>query len=58
MNGLILNASKTKAMIFGTSSYVNEFNGMGIDTFQFGGTTVPFVPTARSLGVVLDSKLN
>jgi len=42
-------------MIFGTVSSVNKFNGMGIRTFQSGDTTVPFVPTACNLGVVLDS---
>lgn len=54
-----VNVGKTKAMIFGTGPYVDKFNNeSGISALTVGDEQVSFVPSARSLGVVLDSKLD
>jgi len=58
LNHLQINVSKTKAMVFGTPVFVNRFAELDINCLHFGHSCVPFVSSARSLGVVLDSKLN
>lgn len=58
-NGLRLNMDKIKAMVFGTPVYANRFyDESGITSLIVGTGQVPFVRSARSLGVVLDSKLD
>jgi hypothetical protein len=55
---LTLNAGKTRAIIFGSNRFINDFYageprmiGLG------GGVSVPFSDAVTSLGVVLDSRL-
>ena len=53
-----IRSTKTKAMFFGTAYRVEQlkgFNSPGIDLG--GGSVVPFVDEAMSLGIVLDSSL-
>lgn len=57
-NGLQLNVSKTKAIIFGTSFFVNRLQSMGIGSVPLHNSEIPLVQSVRSLGVVLDSRLN
>ena len=57
-NGLSVNLSKTKAIVFGTAVLVNRFNDHGLQSLSVGGVDIPFVSSVRSLGIVLDSKLD
>ncbi len=57
-NGLKLNVSKTQAIIFGTPVYVNRLEGSGVTSVPFGDSEIEIVPSVRSLGVVLDAKMN
>ena len=57
-NELQLNMSKTKVIVFGTPNYVNRFNETGISTISVGDAAVSIVSSVRSLGVILDSKLD
>ena len=54
--GLKLNASKKKAMIFGSDRNINNLpNTLPCPTLD--GISIPFVDKATNLGVILDSKL-
>ena len=57
-NQLKLNISKTKAIIFGSYYYVNQLSTMETEGVVLGETLIKFEPSVRSLGVILDSKLN
>ena len=55
---LRLNATKTKAMFFGTEYRVRTLKGLNLPGVELGdGVLVPFVDEALSLGVILDSSL-
>ena len=55
--GLKLNASKTKAMIFGSSRNINDLpNTLSCPVMD--GVSIPFVDEATNLGVIMDSKLS
>ncbi|XP_015123003.1 uncharacterized protein LOC107045302 [Diachasma alloeum] len=56
-NRLHLNVAKTKAIIFGSQSYVNDVYSLPGRSISIGDSTLPFETSVRSLGVVLDSKL-
>ena len=45
-------------MVFGSSRFVNRFSELRISTLSVGDLQFPFVTSARSLGVMLDSKLD
>lgn len=57
-NSLSLNVGKTKAMIVGGSRFVNGIDVSSLPLITCNGESVPFVDAARSLGVVIDNKLN
>jgi Reverse transcriptase (RNA-dependent DNA polymerase) len=58
-NGLMVNPSKTEAILFGSSSRLASLMTSHPDlTFKFAGATVPFVSSLRILGVTLDSNLS
>ena len=50
-----LNASKTKAMICGSSDFVGRIPS-DLPYIKVSGISVPYVDTAENLGVTLDSK--
>ena len=53
---LKLNASKTKLVVFGSSSFMNDFN---LHTFRsFDGSIIPISNDVKLLGVKLDSTLS
>ena len=52
--GLKLNASKTKAMIFGTPRNVNELPN-DLPCPSLDGVSISFVDKATNLGVIMDS---
>ena len=55
---LRLTAEKTKAIIFGSSTNINNIHKLGLPGVDVGrGVVVPFSDTVVSLGVVLNSKL-
>lgn len=56
---LRLNPDKTKAIYFGTSHFVDQLDKLSLPGVNISeGVTVPFVQEVKSLGVILDSKLN
>ena len=56
---LRLNQGKTKAIYFGTSTFVNRLNRLNLPGIDLGnGIITPFVEEVTSLGVILDSRLN
>ena len=57
-NRLTLNVAKTKAIVVGSYFYINQLQGMETKGVQFGQTLVKFEKSVRTLGVVLDYKLN
>jgi hypothetical protein len=57
LNGMLLNANKTKAMIIGTARYINRINFAMLDPLIVDGTSIAFVNSARALGVTLNSTL-
>jgi len=57
-NGLRLNLSKTQAIIFGTPIYINRLNELGVTSVSFGHTEIEIMSSVRSLGVILDAKMN
>ena len=55
---LRFNVSKTKAMIVGTSYYVNLLSSVARSSMDIGVNPVVYESSLRSLRVVLDSKLS
>ena len=56
---LRLNHEKTKAIFFGTGTFVDRLNSLNYPGVDMGnGITIPFEKEVKSLGVILDSKLN
>ena len=58
LNKLRLNVDKTKAMVIGSSYYINSLPFVARSFIDIGGTSVVYDSSLRNLGVVLDSKLN
>ena len=60
LNSLTLNASKTKAIVFGTAHTIRLFKSLEIPslTINNAGDQAQFVDEVTSLGVVLDSTLS
>lgn len=58
VNKLSLNVNKTQAIVFGTPKFINRFNELDVKSIPIYNSSVPIVPSVRSLGVVLDAKLN
>ena len=55
---LRFNATKTKAMFFGSDYRVKALKGLKLPGIDLGdGVLVPFVDEALSLGVILDCSL-
>ena len=54
-NKLVLNLTKTKSMLFGTSSQLAAYSDFNI---QLGDQTVEIVDKFKYLGFMLDSRLN
>jgi len=54
LNGLMVNFSKTEAILFGTTSRVKT-NACSDPEVIFTGVKVPLVKSIRILGVTLDS---
>ena len=57
-NRLMLNVAKPKAIVIGSYFYINQLSGMETKGVSFGETFVKFKKSVRSLGVVLDHKVN
>ena len=55
--GLKLNASKTKAMMFGSRKNINDIPN-DLPCPNLDGVSIPFVDKATNLGVIMDSKLS
>ena len=56
---LRLNPDKTKAIYFGTSYFVDQIEKLKLSGVKISeGIIVPFVKEVKSLGVILDNKLN
>ena len=56
---LRLNPDKTKAIYFGSSHFVDQLNRLNLPGVKIReGVIVPFVNEVKSLGVILDNKLN
>ena len=60
LNSLTLNASKTKAIVFGTAYTIRLFKSLEILSLAIknAGDQAQFVDEVTSLGVVLDSTLS
>ncbi|XP_008214076.1 uncharacterized protein LOC103317543 [Nasonia vitripennis] len=56
-NNLKLNVLKTKAIVLGSSCYINALPTIAYTFINIGRAQVDFESSVRSLGVVLDSKL-
>nr|XP_046468059.1 uncharacterized protein LOC124212225 [Neodiprion pinetum] len=57
-NGLKLNVSKTKAIILGSSAYVEQLKHQSKPLIIIDGKAVPFVDTVRNLGVHISADLS
>lgn len=57
-NLLHLNLMKTKAMIIGGTRFINTIDLAQLPAICLDGVVVPFVTSARNLGVIIDNKLN
>ena len=57
-NGLRLNASKTKAIIFGSKHAVKQVKALNLPGISMGGEVIPFSDEVLSLGVVLQNTLS
>ena len=56
---LKLNPSKTKAIYFGSNHFVDQLDKLKLSGVTISdGIVVPFVKEVKSLGVILDNKLN
>ena len=56
---LRLNQGKTKAIYFGTSTFVNRLNRLNLPGIDLGnGIITPFENEVKSLGVILGNRLN
>jgi len=55
--GLLLNDSKTKAIIMGTSRYINSLKAAEIPRIRVNGTEVPYSPSVVYLGKTLTSNM-
>ncbi|XP_046417427.1 uncharacterized protein LOC124178234 [Neodiprion fabricii] len=57
-NSLFLNASKTQAIILGSSSFVTRLNATPLPPVVVNGVPVPFSRTVRNLGFIFDGSLS
>ena len=57
-NHLRLNVGKTKAIVIGSSYYINRLSAVAINYIDIGGDRIPFESPLLVLGVMLDSKLS
>ena len=57
-NHLRLNLGKTKAIVIGTSYYINRLPSVARSYVDIGGVKVGYESSLRILGVILDSKLS
>lgn len=57
LNGLLLNANKTKVILIGTARYINRIDFAMLNPLIVDGTSIAFVNSARALGVTLNSTL-
>ena len=57
-NDLLLNVAKTKAIVIGSYYYINELSEYEIKGVTFNGSLMKFESSVKSLGVIIDSKLD
>ena len=57
-NGLKLNLTKSKAIVFGSRAFVCRIDLSILPRIYTGGIALPFVSEARNLGVVMSSNLS
>ena len=57
-NDLLLNVAKTKAIVIGSYYYINELSKHEIKGVTFNGSLIKFESSVKSLGVIIDSKLD
>ena len=58
LHNLFFNPNKTKIMIIGSPYQVGIANENSLPQISISGTLIPYVTTAKNLGVILDSNLN
>ena len=57
-NQLLLNVAKTKSIVIGSYYYINRLLVNPIKGVILNGTLIKFEKSVKTLGVVLDDKLN
>ncbi|RLU21552.1 hypothetical protein DMN91_005925 [Ooceraea biroi] len=56
-NGLRLNPSKTKAIILGTSRFINAIHGGNVPKIVVGGEVIPYLDSVVYLGLTITNNL-
>jgi len=57
-NGLSLNSKKTKAMIMGTTRYINSLHSCALPRITVNGVTIPYSDSVEYLGVTISNTLS